>query len=160
ILIVAWSFFLAPQPGTTQLPEKGRDAENQVPKKKFFRSKEPIQNRYIVALKRSLVLSGLKTSQQDITSKVRFFADDVARSYGGQRQLIYDHVLKGFTVEMSEANAIALSKDPRIEFVEEDGWAYLSADQDADPAQPQVQNPMIHQSQILAQSSTTVHVYV
>src|SRR5262249_45547622 len=25
---------------------------------------------------------------------------------------------------------------------------------------PQVQNPMIHQSQILAQSSTTVHVYV
>jgi subtilisin family serine protease len=48
-------------------------------------------------------------------------ADDMARLYHGKLKHVYKHALNGFSVEMSEADAEAMSQDYRVRFVEEDG---------------------------------------
>ena len=45
---------------------------------------------------------------------------DLTNLHRGQAKHIYDKALKGFSVELSEADALALSEDPRVKYVEED----------------------------------------
>src|SRR5262249_45028022 len=47
-------------------------------------------------------------------------ASEMAVTSAGIRRHIYRHAFPGFSASMSEAAAIALSLDPRVEFVEED----------------------------------------
>lgn len=77
---------------------------------KFRASKHPIANSYIVVLK-SLVNS----------EGVEPVASDLVRQNGGTKGFVYRHALKGFSARMSKAAAMALSRDPRVEYVEEDG---------------------------------------
>ncbi len=62
-------------------------------------------------------------------SEVARIAAELARRHGGVTRRIYVHSPKGFSVNMPEAAALALSRDPRIDLVEEDGWVHLSATQ-------------------------------
>ena len=106
VSFVAVAFFaLAASPLMTQ-------GQNQEPKAKFLRVEKKITNSYIVVL------------ADDVESKnVRQMAGDLVSQYSGKIRHVYEAALKGFAVEMSEAEALLLSADPRVKYVEEDGEA-------------------------------------
>src|SRR5919206_1439931 len=60
-------------------------------------------------------------------------ADDVARQHGGQVQSVFKHALLRFSVRLPEQAAEALTRDPRVEYVEEDGIVTASATQTNPP---------------------------
>src|SRR6185503_14661952 len=73
-----------------------------------------IPNQYIVVLK-------------DDAGDVDTAAMNLARDFNGDRNggHTYYRALKGFSVRMSEQQALRLANDPRVEFVEEDGVVSL-----------------------------------
>jgi Tol biopolymer transport system component len=90
-----------------------------VTKGEIYRSEHAIPNHYIVALKSDGEASQLEASQVRAVT-----LEDSARAmgseYGGDVRYVYEHVVRGFSVEMDEAAALALSQDPRVAYVEED----------------------------------------
>lgn len=88
--------------GHAQRADKGKG--------KFRRSEKAIPNQYVVMLKDDV-------STPDVPS----MASQLALAHGGAIRFIYQHALKGFSIQLSEAAAIALSKNPHVDFVEEDG---------------------------------------
>ena len=50
-------------------------------------------------------------------------------THGGSARHVYTRALRGFSVTLPEAAAIALSRDPRVSYVEEDGEISLAATQ-------------------------------
>ncbi|HEY0098041.1 MAG TPA: S8 family serine peptidase [Pyrinomonadaceae bacterium] len=68
-----------------------------------------IPNNYIVVFKDSVP-----------QGRVKAFAAQLARTHGGTIGFTYQHALRGFSVDLSEAQALALSRNPQVEYVEED----------------------------------------
>lgn len=104
---------LAVTPQQTQGQGRSQEA-----KTKFRRVGHPILNQYVVVLKNDLA-----------ATDVAAVADDLARLHGGTTGHIYQHALKGFSITLPEAAAVALSHDPRVDFVEEDGEMKLDVAQ-------------------------------
>lgn len=77
---------------------------------KFRRVQDAIPNQYVVVLKDEI-------SKPNVAS----LASELALIRGGVPKHIYEYALKGFSIQLSEAAAIALSKDPRVDYVAEDG---------------------------------------
>jgi len=73
------------------------------------RSDAAVPNSYIVVFKESVP-----------RNRVDAFAAQLARTHGGTVGYTYQHALRGFSVELSEAQAAALSLSPQIAYVEED----------------------------------------
>jgi subtilisin family serine protease len=96
----------------------GGQAHAQKAKDKFHRTQGAITNQYVVVLKDEV-------SKKDIAA----IASELARNHGGATRHIYKHALKGFSIQLPEAAAIALSNDPRVEYVAEDGQASISTTQ-------------------------------
>ncbi|HZG51927.1 MAG TPA: S8 family peptidase [Pyrinomonadaceae bacterium] len=84
-------------------------------KSKLLKKEKPIPNQYIVVLK------DYAADPKGDDSLAGYIADDLAGAHKGKVKKVYKHALHGFSIEMSEADALALSEDPRVEFVEEDG---------------------------------------
>ncbi|HLL73525.1 MAG TPA: S8 family peptidase [Pyrinomonadaceae bacterium] len=77
---------------------------------KLRKNAAPIPNRYIVVL-----------NDDSVTSKqVGALADRLTRAHGGTLGFTYENALRGFSVEMNEAQAEALSRNSQVAFVEED----------------------------------------
>jgi subtilisin family serine protease len=94
---------------------------------KFNRSQRPIADQYIVVLKNDEVQKQLKTNPTlNTQSVVDSFANDLMRTYGGSKKLTYVYALKGFSAQMSESAAVALSQDLRVDYVEEDSEINLA----------------------------------
>lgn len=91
--------------------------------KKFVRSSRKIQNRYIVVLQDSV------NGDFDASSFSTAAANDLRARYGGKVDQVFRRALRGYTAEMSEAEAEAISQDPRVKFVEEDSIVYANATQ-------------------------------
>ena len=89
--------FIVSSQNTTRLPET-----------KLRRLKKAIAGQYIVVLKNSFA-----------PSNVASVADELTQRHGGQIKYVYEHALKGFALQASEAQAIAVSHDARVEYVEE-----------------------------------------
>ena len=90
------------------------------PKAKFNRVENPIFNRYIVVLNDDVVSPGASLNMR--RSQVTAVAENLAQLHGGRLGFIYDTALRGFSIELpNEAAAIALSKHPRVDWVEEEG---------------------------------------
>ncbi|HEX8772544.1 MAG TPA: S8 family serine peptidase, partial [Pyrinomonadaceae bacterium] len=88
----------------------GQNSRNKI------RTKEKkVANSYIVVLEDWAV--GLKGD----TSAAPDIAANLATIYGGKVKHIYKHAISGFSIELSEADAVALSQDARVKYVEEDG---------------------------------------
>jgi len=96
-------------------------------KEKVRKNANRIENNYIVVLDDSVV------GERGEYSIAGYMADDMARSYGGKVKHVYKHALNGFSVEMSEADAEAMSQDYRVAFVEEDGIMTADATQTNPP---------------------------
>jgi len=92
-------------------------------KNKLLRQADKIANHYIVVLDDAVV------GEKGAYSIAPYIAEDMASSYGGKVEHVYQHALNGFSVEMSEKEAEALSQDFRVKFVEEDGMMYATATQ-------------------------------
>ena len=73
-----------------------------------------IPNRYIVVLDQD---AGGPTADESIPARL---TQDVLRGFGRAADHLYSKALNGFSVELTEAEALAISEDPRVAFVEED----------------------------------------
>jgi serine protease len=81
---------------------------------KFRRTREPVKDHYIVVLR------------DDVdTAHITSIAEEVVSRYRGTIRYTYTGTLKGFAVNMSEAEAERLSRDPRVEYVIEDAVGQL-----------------------------------
>ena len=89
----------------------GRPTESKGPtevaKGKIRKVKNPIANQYIIVLK------------GDVDTKA--VAQNLALTHGGSIRFYYEHALKGFSVRLTEQAALALSRNPLVAFVEQDG---------------------------------------
>ena len=81
-----------------------------------------IPHQYIVVLKED-------TPQSQVDS----VAEGLARAYGSDIAYVYKHALKGFAVKLPAAAAAALSRNPQIEYVEEEGVCTLVGTQTDPP---------------------------
>jgi subtilisin family serine protease len=75
---------------------------------RFILAAQAIPDRYIVVL-------------QDDAGDVPGVALGMAHANGGTIRHVYQHAIKGFAVKMTRERALALSEDPRVRWVEEDG---------------------------------------
>ncbi len=89
---------------------------------KFRRSEKAILNQHVVVLKDSI-------AQDDVAT----VAKELARIHGGKIKHVYEHALKGFALRLPEAAAVALSQDPRVEYVQEDAEVSIVATQYSPP---------------------------
>ena len=94
---------------------------------KIHKKTKKIQNQYIVVLDDTVV------GERGAYSIASYIADDMASKYGGKLKQVYKHALNGFSVEMTEAQAEALSQDFRVKFVEEDGVVMANTTQTNPP---------------------------
>ncbi len=60
-------------------------------------------------------------------------ADDLADDYGGEVLYTYEHSIEGFAVALDEADALALSQDPLVAAVEENGVVHAFGTQSDAP---------------------------
>jgi subtilisin family serine protease len=96
-------------------------------KEKVRKNAKKIPNNYIVVLDDAVI------GERGDNSIAGYMADDMARLYHGKLKHVYKHALNGFSVEMSEADAEAMSQDYRVLFVEEDGVMTADATQTNPP---------------------------
>jgi subtilisin family serine protease len=96
-------------------------------KEKVRKNAKSIPNNYIVVLDDAVI------GERGENSIAGYMADDMARLYHGKLKHVYKHALNGFSVEMSEADAEAMSQDYRVLFVEEDGVMTADATQTNPP---------------------------
>ncbi|MEJ7848904.1 MAG: S8 family serine peptidase [Pyrinomonadaceae bacterium] len=92
---------------------------------KLRRSQTPIANRYIVVLNEKIV--GEDAVAQAIESEAGY----LSAVYGGGVDLIYSNTIKGFSAAMSAEEAIAMSTDERVLFIEEDSEISISSQENA-----------------------------
>jgi subtilisin family serine protease len=87
-------------------------APSQERAEKFRKSGKPVRDHYIVVLK-----------PETPSEEVEAVANELLAQHGGTTRYIYKTAIKGFSIELPEAAAIALSRNPKVEYVEEDAEA-------------------------------------
>jgi len=100
---------------------------SQEPKGKVRKTANKIESSYIVVLNDAVV------GEKGAYSISSYVADDLASRFRGKVKHVYKNAINGFSVEMSEADAEALSLDFRVAFVEEDGVVTADATQTNPP---------------------------
>jgi subtilisin family serine protease len=90
---------------------------------RFHKHAKPVRDQYIVVLRND-------TEDRDVKSLAREFA----LRYSGTTRHIYTHAIKGFSIQTTEAAAIALSREPQVAYVEEDGEVELATTQSNPPS--------------------------
>jgi subtilisin family serine protease len=110
-LLLAIAFIaMATAPWGSSAQNKGNERGRQLNQLKFRKVEKPIPDQYIVVLKDDVPAS-------EVSSR----AASLVLARGGFARHIYKSALKGFAATMRESEAIALSQDPSVDYVEEDG---------------------------------------
>jgi subtilisin family serine protease len=91
--------------------------------KLFKKGESAIPGQYIVVLNDEAAGSLGQFSFAQQASEV------LVSAYGGKMKQVFKHAINGYAAEMTEAEAVALSEDPRVAFVEEDGIMRASVTQ-------------------------------
>ena len=110
-------------PSVSSQGKKGIGAEMS----KLRRTANKIENSYIVVLNEAVV------GERGPLSIAPYIASELAATHRGNLKHVYQHALNGFAIEMTEAQAEALSQDFRVEYVEEDGVVTADATQSNPP---------------------------
>ncbi|ADO70681.1 S8 family serine peptidase [Stigmatella aurantiaca] len=104
--------------------QPSEDAVSDVPslstQGKFLRSSRAVPGEYIVVLAEPQGLEEMNVSST---------AQSLAVEHGGSLRKTFHHALKGFSASLTEAQARALAANPRVKYVEENGFVSLSATQ-------------------------------
>ncbi|MBX3244652.1 MAG: S8 family serine peptidase [Acidobacteria bacterium] len=87
-------------------------------KNKFLRSDDPAPGRYIVTF---MPETSLRMSSEHETVSTVY---QMAGEYGTSVEDVFTSAIRGFSAEMTEQQAMALSQDDRVLFVEEDSYTY------------------------------------
>jgi subtilisin family serine protease len=90
---------------------------------KLHKKAKAIPGHYIV------VLDDTAAGQPGDFSQADQVTDVLVAAYGGKVNKRFKHAINGFAAEMTEEEALALSEDPRVQYVEEDAEVSLSATQ-------------------------------
>ena len=90
---------------------------------KFRSVPNKIPNQYIV------VVEDWAAGARGDTSTIDSLAGELSGVYGGKVERTYKYALNGYAVEMSAKEAQALSEDPRVKLVEEDGEVFANTTQ-------------------------------
>ncbi len=100
----------------TMTPTRSKAQTDKLDKKiaKLLKKDKAIPGKYIV------VLNEWATGPTGDFSQATEMADFLGSIYGAKVKKVYKHALNGFAAEMSEAAALALSEDSRVDFIEED----------------------------------------
>ena len=114
-LITAFSALVALHGGSAP---SAAQSQGNGPDNKFRRAKKPVQGQYIVRLKDD-------TRPEDVD----FVANQLLVRHQGTTLGVYRHTIKGFAIQMPEAAAIALSQEPSVESVQEDGFVKVASTQ-------------------------------
>ena len=85
---------------------------------KYKKSERAIPNRYIV------VLNDDKSEDSNAFSKAETFEYELNAFYGGKVDKQFTKAINGYSVEMSAEEAVKLSQDARVKYVEEDGEVF------------------------------------
>jgi aqualysin 1 len=109
-------------PGTTVSAQGNGKAEKLIRK-----ASGKIHNSYII------VFEDWAAGTRGRFSQAGEMAEFMKSIYGGRIKHVYKDALNGFAAEMSEEEAIALSKDSRVAYVEEDGEMSIDATQNNPP---------------------------
>jgi aqualysin 1 len=130
IAVILLGLFFTGNPSTSLIPglipnlnAPQQEAEAQRVRVKFHRRHRPIRDHYIVTLKDEFA------GPRGAYSAASAMADEMATRHSGKLRKVFRHALNGFAVEMTEAQAIRLSQDPRVESVEEDAEVEISQTQ-------------------------------
>ncbi|MFL6230098.1 MAG: S8 family peptidase [Pyrinomonadaceae bacterium] len=94
-----------------------------LPGKYLGKGESAIPGRYIV------VFNDWATGERGANSFAPALASTMKDIYGGAVERTYQHALNGFAAKMSKEQALSLSQDPRVAFVEEDGVMTASTTQ-------------------------------
>lgn len=101
------------------LPISGQRSTPAPQSSKFKKVANAIANSYIVVLNDDTVSRNANAGVR--RSQVSAIADNLAQAHGGQVGFIYESALMGFSIQLpNEAAAIAISRSPRVKYVEED----------------------------------------
>jgi serine protease len=90
------------------------------------RTHYPVPDQYIVVLKSGVARAPGEAGWQPTIEAV---AQDFALVYGMRVERVYSRVLSGFAGKVDRTSLMRLLQDPRVEFVEEDGYVWASATQ-------------------------------
>ncbi|MGA9994808.1 MAG: S8 family peptidase [Pyrinomonadaceae bacterium] len=103
------------------------------PPTKFVKVQNAIPNKYVVVLNDDVVFDQSTVAAR--RTKVKAIANTFGQVHGGKVGFVYETALKGFSIELpNEAEAIALSKNPQVKFVEEDSLLQISTVQPNPPS--------------------------
>ena len=94
---------------------------------KLHKKEKAIPGNYIV------VLDNVAAGEPGDFSQADQITDVLVAAYGGKVHKRFKHALNGYAAEMTEDEALALSEDPRVEYVEEDGVVETVATQTGAP---------------------------
>ncbi|MFP2957840.1 S8 family serine peptidase [Myxococcus sp. 1LA] len=98
-----------------------------VPTAKLRKVREPVRGEYIVVLQKAEVKAAALKGGKDSRDVVAQFSRELSERHGAKAQRVYHAALQGFSATMSEAQALRLSQDPRVAYVEENGVVRPSA---------------------------------
>jgi serine protease len=84
-------------------------------------AKQPIEGRYIVVLKEN---AARLASERGSAVRVSVAAREIASTHRSKLVRSYEHALRGFVVEADDAALARLLADPRVAYVEEDGYVH------------------------------------
>ncbi|HKR15565.1 MAG TPA: S8 family peptidase [Pyrinomonadaceae bacterium] len=100
----------------------------QAKKDKLRKSNNKIENSYIV------VLDDTQIGEKGMFSIAPYIASEMSVNHKGKLKHVYQNAINGFAVEMTEAEAEALSQDYRVAYIEEDQVMSLDAVQANPPS--------------------------
>jgi subtilisin family serine protease len=115
---------IAQQPGSQGQEGRG----NQDPPRFHRHGPDRIANQYIVVLDEDAV-----GPEADFGAAAAHADQVIQRTPTGRIVQVYAHAISGFAAEMTEEEAIALSEDPDVRFVEEDSVVEISTTQSSAP---------------------------
>ena len=121
--VCAAALMLVPVRAQQDLPAQAADQA------RFHRHQNKIANSYIVILDQDATGAGA-----DEAAAAAEADELIAKTASGRVKHVYAHALVGFAAEMSEEDATALSRDPRVRFVEEDSTMEIVATQSNPPS--------------------------
>jgi serine protease len=92
----------------------------------FRTAKNPVSGRYIVVLKEGAAsMAGERSSAARVSSVAR----DMATKHRARVSRSFERALRGFVAEADDAALAKLLADPRVAYVEEDGYVSINATQ-------------------------------
>lgn len=96
---------------------------DQTPENKLLKHANRLTGHYIVVLKDEA--AGLKGE----TSLAGSVASQLSDAYGGEVSRVYKHALNGYAARLTDEEALNVSKDPRVAYIEEDMEVSLPRDE-------------------------------